>query len=163
MTRKLLVTAVLAVVLAAPAWDAVAGLYVYPANGQSPEKQKEDEGACLSWASGQTGFDPTEPIQASTPPPPAQAPTTNAGRGMLRGALLGTAVGAISGNTGKGAAIGAGTGLLVGGVRGSNQAAASNAQQQAWAQQQADQYAQLQNEFNRAYATCLSGRGYTVN
>jgi len=140
-----------------------AGLYVYPAGGQSAEKQQEDEGACMSWASAQTGFDPTEPLQATTPPPPTQAPTTSAGKGLLRGALVGVTVGAIAGNAGKGAAIGAASGALVGGVRSHDQAANANAQQQAWAQQQADQYAQSQNNFNQAYATCLRGRGYTVN
>lgn len=163
MLRKTLLTAGLAVMLATPALDAVAGLYVYPANGQSAAKQKEDEGACVSWASEQTGFDPTEPLKTTTPPPQTQAPTTSAGKGLLRGALLGTAVGAITGDVGKGAAIGAGSGLLVGGMRSRDQAAASYSQQQAWAQQQADQYAESQNNFNQAYATCLRGRGYTVN
>ena len=163
MLRKTLIAAGLALALIVPALDAEAGVYVYPAQGQTADKQREDEGACLKWASDQTGFDPTAPLQASSPPPPTQAPTTGAGKGLLRGALLGTAVGAISGDAGKGAAIGAGSGLLIGGVRGSHQVAASNAQQEAWAQQQADRYAQSQHEYNQAYATCLRGRGYTVN
>ncbi len=140
-----------------------AGVIVYPASGQSPEKQKSDEGACMSWASEQTGFDPTAPMQPSSAPPPQQAPTTNAGKGMVRGALGGLAIGAIAGDAGKGAAIGAASGALVGGVRHQSQVQQSNAQQNAWAQQQAQQYQQLQNDFNRAYATCLQGRGYTVN
>jgi hypothetical protein len=163
MLRKFLTTAGLTIALISPAVLSAAGLYVYPANGQSAEQQQEDEGACMSWASKQTGFDPTAPAQATAPPPPQSAPTTSAGKGLLRGALLGTAVGAISGNAGKGAAIGAGTGALVGGVRSHNQTEAAYQQQQAWAQQQNQQYQQLQNEFNTAYATCLQGRGYTVN
>ena len=38
-------------------------------------------------------------------------------------------------------------------------------QQQAedqWAQEQAAQYQQGRNNYNRAYAACLEGRGYTV-
>ena len=163
MSRKVLVTGGLAVVLAVAALDAVASVYVYPAQGQTAEKQNEDEGACLKWASEQTGFDPTAPLQTTSAPPQTQAPTTGAGKGLLRGALLGTAVGAIAGDAGKGAAIGAGSGLLIGGVRGRHQVAAAEAQQDAWAQQQADHYAQSQHEFNQAYATCLRGRGYTVN
>jgi len=162
MIRKYMVAVGLAVALTAPAL-LQAGLYVYPASGQSAEKQKEDEGACMSWASGQTGFDPTEPLQTTTPPPQTQAPTTSTGRGLLRGALLGVTVGAIAGDAGKGAAIGAASGALVGGARSRDQVASANAQQQVWAQQQADQYAQSQNNFNQAYATCLRGRGYTVN
>lgn len=163
MLSRVLVTMGLAVSLALPALDAAAGLYVYPSGGQSAEQQTLDEGACLKWASDQTGFDPTAPIQTTEAPPPSQAPTTSAGRGLLRGALLGTAVGAISGNAGRGAAIGAGTGALVGGVRSHNQMASSSAQQDAWAQQQAAQYAESQNNYNQAYTTCLRGRGYTVN
>lgn len=140
-----------------------AGVIVYPADGQSAEQQQADEGACLSWAKERTGFDPTAPMQATSAPPPEQEPTTGAGRGALRGALGGLAVGAIAGDAGKGAAIGAASGALVGGVRRHEQIQRSNQQQDAWAQEQAAQYQQSQNEFNRAYAACLEGRGYTVN
>lgn len=138
------------------------GVIVYPSKGQSKEQQQKDTGACMSWASEQTGFDPTAPIPPSYAPP-AQQPTTSAGRGMLRGALLGTAVGAISGDAGKGARIGAGTGLLVGGVRRNEQIKSAQAQEDRIAEQRAAEYAQMQNNFNRAYATCMEGRGYAVN
>lgn len=161
MIRPMLIATGLSLVLTSTAM--AAGLIVYPANNQSPEQQKTDEGACMSWASQQTGFDPTAPMQATSAPPPQQQPSTNAGKGMLRGALGGLVVGAIAGDAGKGAAIGAGTGALVGGVRHHEQTQQSQAQQNAWAQQQAEQYQQLQSDFNRAYATCLQGRGYTVN
>lgn len=138
------------------------GVIVYPSKGQSQEQQQQDEGACMTWASGQTGFDPTAPMPQSYAPPVRQ-PTSSAGRGLLRGALLGTAVGAISGDAGKGAAIGAGAGMLIGGVRRQEQMDNAYNQQEMYAQQQAAQYAQLQNAFNRAYATCMQGRGYAVN
>lgn len=44
--------------------DASAQRYVYPAKGQTPEKQKADESACYGWAAQQTGFDPAKPPQA---------------------------------------------------------------------------------------------------
>lgn len=140
-----------------------AGVIVYPADNQSPEQQKQDEGECMSWASDQTGFDPTAPLEATTPPPQTQAPTTSAGRGLLRGALAGVAVGAIAGDAGKGAAIGAGTGALVGGVRRRDQVNDAYAQQDAWANEQAANYQQRQFDFNRAYSVCLEGRGYAVS
>jgi hypothetical protein len=161
MIQRLIITASLSMLLASSAW--AAGLMVYPSKGQSAEQQKADEGACMAWAREQTGFDPTAPMEATSAPPPQQAPTTNAAKGALRGALGGLVVGAIAGDAGKGAAIGAGTGALVGGVRHHDQVQDSYAQQEAWAQQQAAQYQQRQNDFNRAYATCLQGRGYTVN
>jgi hypothetical protein len=138
------------------------GVIVYPASNQSAAQQSQDQGECLSWASGQTGFDPTAPVQTTTPPPPDAQPTTDAGRGALRGALLGVAIGAIGGHAGRGAAIGAGTGALVGGARSRNQRAAAYQQQSAWANDQTIQYQQRQDNFNQAYGVCLQGRGYTV-
>ena len=35
--------------------------YVYPAKGQSPQKQKTDEGECHTWAVQQSKYDPTKP------------------------------------------------------------------------------------------------------
>jgi PAB1-binding protein PBP1 len=161
MMRQILIATSLTIALTSTTM--AAGVIVYPAGGQSAEQQKTDEGACMSWAKEQTGFDPTAPMQATSAPPPQQAPTTSAGRGALRGALGGLAIGAIAGDAGKGAAIGAASGALVGGVRRHDQVQNSYEQQDAWAQEQAAQYQQSQNEFNRAYATCLQGRGYTVN
>jgi hypothetical protein len=157
----LIIATCLGLVLASSA--ATAKLIIYPSKGQSADQQKADEGACMSWASQQTGFDPTAPLQVTSAPPPQQQPTSSAGKGALRGALGGLVIGAIAGDAGKGAAIGAGTGLLFGGVRHHEQVQSAYAQQDAWAQQQAAQYQQSQDDFNRAYATCLEGRGYTVN
>ena len=161
MRRKILIATSLTMLLTSTAM--AAGVIVYPAGGQSAEQQSQDEGACLSWAKERTGFDPTAPMQATSAPPPQQAPTTSAGRGALRGALGGLAIGAIAGDAGKGAAIGAASGALVGGVRRHEQVERSSDQQGAWEDEQAARYRESQNEFNRAYATCLQGRGYTVN
>jgi len=161
MRRKILIATSLTMLLTSTAM--AAGVIVYPAGGQSAEQQSQDEGACLSWAKERTGFDPTAPMQATSAPPPQQAPTTSAGRGALRGALGGLAIGAIAGDAGKGAAIGAASGALVGGVRRHEQVERSYDQQDAWEDEQAARYRESQNDFNRAYATCLQGRGYTVN
>ena len=45
--------------------EAGAQQYVYPAKGQTPEKQKSDEAACYTWAVKQTGFDPAKAPPAS--------------------------------------------------------------------------------------------------
>ena len=37
-------------------------LYAYPRNGQSEEQQATDRYECHKWASGQAGFDPTQPL-----------------------------------------------------------------------------------------------------
>jgi len=161
MRNRLIVTALVGC-MALPSL-ATAGVIVYPAKNQSAEQQKKDEGECMTWASGQSGFDPTAPLETTAPPPQTQAPTSSAGRGLFRGALAGLAVGAIAGDAGKGAAIGAASGLLLGGARGHEQVQTAYAQQDAWAAQQAEQYQQRQSDFNRAYGVCLQGRGYTVS
>jgi hypothetical protein len=130
--------------------------YVYPAKGQSPEKQKSDEAACYTWSVKETGFDPAKP---SAPPPAAKPPTTATGTtpgagatGALKGAVVGEVVG---GNAGAGAA--AGAMAARGQSRKQNAAAANSAQQQ---QQAAVQ--QQQASFSKARAACLEGKGYSV-
>ena len=42
-------------------------LIIYPRNGQTPEQQAADRYECHSWASNQTGFDPTRTQDETTP------------------------------------------------------------------------------------------------
>jgi hypothetical protein len=122
--------------------------FIYPAKGQSPEQQKRDEFECHQWAVSQTGFDPTK---AQAPAAEQESELGSAVRGGVGGALLGLGIGSLSGNAGKGAAIGAGAGALLGG------ATQAGRNQQA----QANYNANLQ-EYNRAKAVCMEGRGYAV-
>jgi len=141
---------------------------IYPAKGQSQEQMEKDKYECYSWAKGQTGFDPMEMPKATQAPPPQTAKGSVAG-GAVKGGLLGAGVGAGIGaiadggsGAGKGAAIGGISGALLGGaVRGSQKKQDEQAQQQ-WANQQAADYTQKRNTYNRAYCACLEGRGYTV-
>lgn len=129
--------------------DANAQQYVYPAKGQSPQKQKSDEAACYSWAVQQSGFDPAKPPpQAAQPPTTATGTTPGAG---ARGAARGAVVGGIMGDAGAGAAAGA----VAGRGQSRRQNAATAQQGQAASQQQ-------QQAFANARAACLEGRGYTV-
>jgi hypothetical protein len=143
----------LSVALVAPAG---AQQFVYPAKGQSPQKQKNDEAACYAWAVQQTGFDPAKPPPQQTaakPPMTATGTTPGAGlRGAARGAIAGEIV---SGDAGAGAAAGAVAGRAQ--SRRQNAAAIQQGQQQ---QQAATQ--QKQAAFGKARAACLEGRGYSV-
>jgi len=123
---------------------AAAGLFVYPQRGQSAAQQDKDSYECYRWAKSQSGVDP------GAPPPPARAGQHAGGAvgGAARGAALGAAVGAIAGNAGKGAAAGA----VVGGVQGRRRSVAA---------QQAHQQA-TRSAYDRAFAACMEGRGYTV-
>ena len=136
-----------------------AELYVYPGEGQTAEQQKQDEFECYDYGKTQTGFDPMQIPTATAPKPQNQGPST--GQRALRGAAVGGAVGAITGNSSRAkkyAGAGAATGALMGGAKKRD----TQRQQQQWEQQQQQQYMQRCNEYNRAYAACLEGRGYTV-
>lgn len=134
---------------------AQAEVFVYPKPGQSQDAFQKDQYECHNWAKQQTGFDPAQPSQAAAAPPPQQG---GAVRGAARGAAVGAVGGAIAGDAGKGAAVGAAVGGTGGAIRqNQNNRAAAQASQQAQAQQQA-----AYGNYDKAYATCLSGRGYSV-
>ena len=148
-------------------------LAIYPNDGQSQKQQNKDRYECGNWAVQQAGFDPSNAYraQAPLPPPPAyEAPRGGAFRGAARGAALGAVGGAIGGNAGKGAKIGAATGALFGGIRRHDQRRRQAEEQRAYkaraAQAQTQQQAHLsagQGAYNRAMASCLEARGYSVN
>jgi len=137
-------------------------LVIYPAQGQSKEQMEKDKFECYTWAKEQTGFDPMETPKATEAPPEQEAPKGGARRGVVRGAAVGAAVGSLDGEMGKGAAIGAGAGAVVGGARRRRQAGQQQQAEQQWADEQANQYVQRRNEYNRAHGACLEGKGYTV-
>ena len=132
-------------------------LSVYPSNGQNPEQQAKDKYECSQWATGQSGFNPGMP--APTTSTTVQQPRGKMVRGAARGAAMGAVGGAIAGDTGTGAAAGAAMGATAGGIR-RRQAKRQERQQQANAQAATSS---AQDAYNRALATCLQGRGYTVN
>ena len=149
--------------LAVPMLSALASdLYVFPSQGQSQEQMERDKFDCYQWAKQNTGFDPMAAPTTTSPPPQRTAPTTSPLRGAARGAAGGAIVGAIAGDTGKGAAIGAASGAVFGGARRREQVRRQQEAEQQWANQQAANYQQRRNEYNRAYAACLEGKGYTV-
>ncbi len=135
---------------------------IYPNEGQSAEQIEQDKFHCYGWARDQSGFDPLQRQQASSAPPPRQAPKGGVGRGAVRGGVGGAAVGAIAGDAGKGAAAGAVGGAVIGGARRRDQRRQQQAATQQWAQQEVAQYEQARSTYDRAYAACLEGRGYTV-
>jgi uncharacterized protein YcfJ len=148
------------------------GMVVFPAQGQTPEKQAQDEGECYAWSKGQTGVDPMAPPPAATQPAAQTEQKSPAADGSrVRGAARGAAAGAIigevaNGDASDGAAIGATAGVVAGGrqSRKNQQQAAQQASQQ---QQQATQQAQAANQqqldlFKKGFAACLEPKGYTV-
>jgi hypothetical protein len=166
--KRTISRAVCAVALVAFASSASADLIIYPAKGQSAEQQTKDQTECQGWAKQNTGIDPVALANQASQPVGA-APQQQVGgervRGAARGAAGGAAIGAIAGDAGKGAAVGAAAGTMAGGARQrKKQSENTAAQQQANANQNAanaDVQAKLAT-YNKAYAACLEGRGYTV-
>jgi hypothetical protein len=147
------------------------GLVVFPAKGQTPQKQSQDEGECYAWSKGQTGVDPMAPAPAATPAPAqeaaAPAPSGQRARGAVRGAAAGAVIGEVADNdAGKGAAIGATAGVVKGGAekrRAQEQAQQDAAKkQEATVQQQAAATQEQLNLFKKGFAACLEPKGYTV-
>lgn len=138
---------------------------IYPAEGQSQDQQEQDEFQCFRWARDQTGFDPMQTPTATSPPPQKEARRGGAGRGAVAGAATGAIVGGIAGGrkgAGRGALIGGGGGALIGGMRRENQRKQEEQARNQWEQEQVNNYARARNEYNRAFAACMTGRGYIV-
>lgn len=140
----------LALALAAGSAAAQQAPIVYPANGQSRDQQARDERECQSWAVQQSGFNPANPGATAS-----GGSGTSTGREVLRGgargAAAGAAIGAIAGDAGRGAAIGATAGGMSRGMRQRDEARNAPPPQNP-----------AQDNFNRAWAACLEGRGYSV-
>ena len=154
MNRPIQLFAALVAGSAMLASAALAQQYVYPAKGQSADKQKKDEYECHQWAVNQTGFDPTKapPPAAAAPPPATGASRGSGARGAARGAVVGEIV-----------ADDASTGAAVGAVAARGQSRRENrAQAQAAGQQQQQASSSQQAGYSKARGACLEGRGYSV-
>ncbi|MET0657580.1 MAG: hypothetical protein ABW110_05410, partial [Steroidobacteraceae bacterium] len=86
---------------------ASAGVLAYPAKGQKPDKQAQDEAECYNWSKQQSGYDPMSPPPAAAPAQAASVPESSAdgsrAKGALRGAAAGAVIGEVAGNdAGKG-------------------------------------------------------------
>lgn len=165
MRRCLCVSSFVMAMLVAPSAAPLAqDMYAYPNKGQSQDQQQKDEYECFNWSKQQSGFDPMAMPTASAPAPSNKS----TGPGLLGGAAIGGAGGAIGGailggSAGKGAAIGAGLGGLFGGLSSSSKKNKNKQKHNDWERQQAGQYQQARNNYNRAYSACMTGRGYTVS
>jgi len=142
-------------------------LVVYPAGGQSNEQTEKDKFECYSWAKAQSGFDPMQMPTASSPAPGKGDKSVAGGavKGGVAGGVGGALIGAIAGGkkgARKGAAIGGLSGGAIGGMRSSSQNRQANAKREQWEREQANQYMQQRNLYNRNFAACMEGRGYTV-
>jgi hypothetical protein len=143
-------------------------VYAYPQQGQSPQQMDRDRYECSTWATQQTGFNPSAPnvppherVQVVTGAPP--------GAGVAVGAVTGGILGAAVSNP-RNAGAGLLLGALLGGAIGAGAEASANAQAQDSANAHADarmqaQAAQIErkaSDYRRALGACLEGRGYAI-
>jgi hypothetical protein len=137
-------------------------LFVYPANGQSPEQLDRDRYECHTWAVQQTGVDPSR-ADARPEQRVVVAPAPGAGTvtGAVGGAILGSLI------AGPRAA---GFGALFGGVTGAAIGSSVDAQAQQQAQMTQQQLNQQRSAdmagaqaYRRAISACLTARGYTIS
>jgi hypothetical protein len=142
----------------------VSQVYAYPLHGQTPEQQDRDHYECSTWATQQTGFDPSAPgvpphdrVQVVSAAPP---PGTNTAIGAVAGAILGAAIAPR-----WQAAPAALAGAVVGGAIGST-ADAANAQATRTVvvgdRRAAAAEEQRALNYRRAISACLDARGYSV-
>src|ERR1700682_5858002 len=102
-------------------------VFIYPANGQSPEQTERDRYECHLWAVQQTGVDPSRADASAYERvlvQPANPPGAGTAVGLIGGAILGSIIGGPN-NAGAGAIIGGATGAVIGSV------SDANAQEQA--------------------------------
>jgi hypothetical protein len=155
IVRYLIGSAMLSLAFAAQAQQPI----IYPARGQSLERQRTDTAECHSWAQQTTGVDPVALAEQMANSPPPQQQGGRLFRGAAGGALFGTLIGgAAGGHWGEGAGIGALVGTMGSGMR-------MRREQQQMAMQQEGMQSQASSQlatYNRAVAACMTGRGYTV-
>ena len=126
---------------------------VLPAKGQTAEQQERDQFECHEAATRETGVDPVALAEQKL-----AAPTPERGGGAAGGAGVGAIRGAIDGDAGAGAARGAGMGRMISILRAKRQL---REQQSTATEDGAAVHSQL-DRYDKAYAACLTGRGYTV-
>jgi hypothetical protein len=143
-------------------------VYAYPQQGQSPDQVDRDKYECSTWATQQTGFNPSAP---NVPPHErvqvvsGVAPGSGVAVGAITGGILGAAVSSPR-NAGAGLLLGA----LLGGAVGAgaeatadaNAQAAADANSNAHMQAQAAQIERKASDYRRAIGACLEGRGYSI-
>lgn len=156
----LVITAIAFLVVCA-ASVGIAEMYVYPSRGQSQKQQEKDQWECHQWAVQQTGVNPEQIANEATAPETYgnERVGASAAGGAARGAAVGAVGGAIGGDAGKGAAMGAAMGGMVGVFRARRRAE----MQYDYNENLANSRRAELKQYDRAYKTCLTGRGYTVD
>jgi uncharacterized protein YcfJ len=143
-------------------------VYFYPTAGQTPEQQERDRFECYVWAVRQTGYDPSQPPQVASKHVEV-VPMAPAGQDVMLGAVTGAILGAsvsrpreASGHAVLGAILGAAVGAAAEAAQ-QDQARQIQQRYDRRAMPDYNQIEQRANNYRRAMAACLEGRGYAVH
>lgn len=181
--KAIILAAALPALLATPnSIVAQSSPFIYPQDNQPPELQQADERACRQWATQQTNFDPqqaelemlrnqqarSQQGQAQNQATASQSDPSVLGT-TAKTAGAGALIGAAAGDAGTGAKVGAVAGAL-GGLskrnRSKKEKAASTSATDQYVQQgnaaDAQRFAEGQAKYDRAFATCMQARNYSV-
>ena len=143
-------------------------VFFYPNSGQSQAQQERDRYECYLWSVKQTGFDPSQPQLASNvrvEVVPMPEPGHDIALGAVTGAMLGAAVSRPR-DAGTGAVIGAIGGAMVGAASDASRIEQADRVQMRYDRtdvQRASQIERRAQDYRRAMAACLEGRGYMVH
>lgn len=155
-------------------------IYVFPKEGQDAEQTEQDKFGCHSWAVKETRFNPLAAAQPSSKSvsglgavdePLLNCKAYGAGKGALGGAMSGYVTGAIvKGDKKRASNFGAITGAMSSAAR-KDQCKRENAarrqrneQRRALAaESQQAQSGGTRGDYNSAYKTCLSAKGYATS
>ncbi len=145
-------------------------IQVFPAKGQSANKQSEDEASCYQWAVTNTGVDPSDvekqqqATQDQAQADQAAVAQSGAGAGVggaVRGGAAGALVGAIAGgDAGKAAVWGASAGIVTSRHRARKGKADASENISASAAQSAQVSQEQITNFKNAFSACLQGKNY---
>ena len=151
---------------------ATINVYVFPAEGQTPEQQNREEAECYAWAVNTTKTDPfdlaKQAEQAAQTAEQKKEQVDQSGQGAgAKGALAGAAMGALIGeiasdDAGEGAVYGAAAGAI--GARRRARRAKDQAKQQVDQQTQKTRQATAEQieGFKKAFGVCLEAKKYLV-
>jgi hypothetical protein len=135
------------------------GMIIYPAKGQTPQQQAADEAACVTWAENQTGLVLSGgKVNVDSAARAAQQKTAGQ-QGPRSSAQPGC--GGWGGHQPQGDAAGA-AGTVAGAVSG-RQAGRKPRRRPPRRARQAQRLQAATDQFKKAAAACLQGRGYTVS
>jgi hypothetical protein len=154
MRLRIVLTPLLAAMVCATTVEAQS-LSIQPTSGQTPEKMAEDQAACETSASEQTGFDQ----MAATAPSDSTSPQAGQrAAGAVKGAAAGAVAGAVTDQSERETEDLVKGSAAVGAVSGGRKQRKGRREQRGATEEQE----QLEAGYSNAFSSCMTAKGYVV-